>query len=162
MNDQEKAVAAFLESKGITFSVTGGFETKREDWVCDQWQTRFSRPGKETLVEDYYTGTGHRKSKVKMPADIARLGPNILARVNWEKAYLKPVAPNAAGVLYSLIRDAQGAEQNFADWCSDYGYDSDSIKALNTYNACCAILTKVRAFFTREERAELDKLLEDY
>ncbi|MOA20040.1 hypothetical protein D3C78_1404570 [compost metagenome] len=97
-----------------------------------------------------------------MPADIARLRPNILARVEWEKRNLKPVAPCAASVLYNLIEDARGADQNFLDWCGDYGYDTDSRKAEKIYADCCDIRAKVNAFFNREEREQLASLLQDY
>ncbi|MNR67782.1 hypothetical protein D3C85_1919640 [compost metagenome] len=58
--------------------------------------------------------------------------------------------------------DSSGAEQNFHDWCSDFGYDNDSLKAQQTYNACCETLTKMRAFFTGTERTALNELLQDY
>lgn len=163
----EQAIDAWLLEKHVKFSVSGGTATKRDGWECDAWTYQLWRPSAEerngkTLEDSYYTGIGHRKSKVPMPPDIKRLAPRILARVWWEEANIKPVAPHAAGILHSLMLDASGAEQNFHDWCSDFGYDSDSIKHQNVYNACCQILTKVRMFFTAAERAELQVLLEDY
>ena len=169
INPIETAVNEYLKAQGITFAVFGGMATKRDDWECDAWQCKFSRYPKGvvngsdiTMTADFFTGVGHRKSKHPMPADIARLRPNILARVEWERMWLKPVAPNATTVLYSLLRDAEGAEQNFLDWCGDYGYDSDSMKAHKIYTACCEELQKVRTFFTNEERQALLELLQDY
>ncbi|QIG56934.1 hypothetical protein vBPaeSS2019XI_056 [Pseudomonas phage vB_Pae-SS2019XI] len=97
-----------------------------------------------------------------MPPDIARLAPRILARVEWEKRHLKPVAPCAADVLYCLLSDANGADQNFNDWCADFGYDPDSRKALATYDECSKVLADVRAFFSAAEREKLAELLEGY
>jgi hypothetical protein len=168
-NPIETAVNEYLKAQGITFAAFGGMETKRDDWTCDAWQCKFSRYPKGvvngsdiTLTTDYYTGVGHRESRVRMPADIARLRPNILMRVQWEKANLKAVAPTAASVLYSLLLDSSGAEQNFLDWCGDYGYDSDSMKAHKIYTDCCEQLQKVRVFFTNEERQAMQELLQDY
>lgn len=161
-NPIEIAVADYLTEKGVTFKATGGTATIRDGWECDHWSVSFIRDGKPTIVTDYYTGVGHRESKRPMPMDIARLGSKILARVQWERENLKPVAPPAAGVLYSLLSDARFGESNFHDFCDELGYDADSIKHLNIYNACCETLKQMRSFFTNVERNELDELLQDY
>src|SRR5260221_530649 len=71
-----------------------------------------------------------------------------LAYEKWERANLKPVAPVAADVLYSLLSDATADQQSFNDWCADLGCNADSIKALNTYSACCEISKNLRRIFT--------------
>lgn len=43
-------------------------------------------------------------------------------------------APTAAGVLDCLLSDASSASESFEDWCGNYGYDTDSRKALASYN----------------------------
>ena len=45
--------------------------------------------------------------------------------------------PTAADVLNCLASDAAGFEnaRSFEDWCSEYGYDTDSRKAEKTYKA---------------------------
>lgn len=140
----EEAVAAYLAAHGITYAAALVGETKRDDWTCDEWRVRFTKRaqsgGKMAEMETrFYTGTGHRPKR---------------------HAFHKP--PTAASVLHSLLMDAQGAEQPFDCWAADYGYDTDSIKALNTYNACCEIRRQVNAFFTRDEREQLRAMLEDY
>lgn len=160
-NPIETAVNEYLKAQGVEFLAVGGVASKRDGWDCDAWLCKFSRQGKE-MFSDYYTGIGLRESRVRMPLDIARLRPNILMRVQWEKANLKAVAPTAASVLYSLLLDSSGAEQNFLDWCSEYGYDSDSMKAHKIYTGCCEQLQKVRVFFTNEERQAMQELLQEY
>lgn len=162
INPIETAVTEYLKAKGITFAAVLTGSGKRDDWECDSWSVSFSREGKERFVTEYHTGIGHRQSKQPMPADIARLGKNIVARVDWERMWVKPVAPHAVGVLSSVLLDSQGAEQNFLDWCDEYGYDSDSMKAHKVYTACCEQLQKVRAFFTNEERQAMQEILQDY
>lgn len=162
MTEQDKIVADYLQSIGADYSARLLGETTRDDWKCDEWRVAFQRKGKPMIATHYYTGTGHRKSARPMPADIARLGARILARVEWEKANVEPVKPTAARVLYSLILEAQGAEEPFDDWCADYGFDQDSRKALATCDACCAIHRQVNAFFTNDEREQLRTMLEDY
>lgn len=162
MTTTEKNVSDYLQAAGVDYSSRLLGETKRDDWTCDEWRICFKRDGKQSIETTYYTGTGYRKSARSMPADIARLGSRIIARVEWEKHNLKPVQPEVASVLHSLILDAQGAEQPFDYWCDEYGYDQDSRKALATYDACCAIRRQVNAFFSSEEREQLRAMLEDY
>lgn len=162
INPIETAITEYLNAKGITFAAVLTGSGKRDDWECDSWAVSFSREGKNSFSTDYHTGIGHRESKRPMPPEIARLGKNIIARVDWERTWLKAVAPHVAGVLYSVLMDSQGAEQNFLDWCDEYGYDNDSMKAHKVYTACCEILVKVRAFFTNEERQVMQELLQDY
>lgn len=53
-------------------------------------------------------------------------------------------APELADVLDSLASDAASfpldwhAEEAFADWCADYGYDTDSRKAYGTFKIIAA------------------------
>ena len=44
--------------------------------------------------------------------------------------------PNFNDILAGLISDAQGSDQEFAEWASDLGYDSDSIKAKAIWDQC--------------------------
>lgn len=157
----ENAVAEYLETQGVEFHAALVGETTRDSWTADQWNAIFTRTGKETLQLDYYTGTGHRKSKRPMPADIAR-NPRSVAHAQWVRDNMRPVAPPAAGVLYSVLLDAESADQPFEYWCADLGYDTDSRKALETYLQCQTIGVKVRRFFTPEERAHLAGMLEEY
>ena len=161
MNKQDKAIADYLASIGAQFGAALVGAIKRDKWDCDEWRAKFTKQGKE-LETVFYTGTGHRKSSAEMPADIARLGPRTLARVEWEKRNLKPVAPTAACVLYGLIMDGNACDYLFDDWCADYGYDTDSRKALDTYLECQAIGTKLSRFFTSEQRANIAAMLKDY
>lgn len=160
MNAQDKAVADYLKEQGVIFNAVCRGEVKRDEWLCDKWDITFSIRG-NTMETDYYTGTGHRKATQPVPDHVKR-NPRSIAAHDWLKAYMKPQTPTAASVLYSLLSDAQGSEQAFDYWCGDYGFDSDSIKAFNIYNACCAIRHKLYALFNPEQRQKLNQLLEDY
>jgi hypothetical protein len=162
INPIETTITEYLKAQGIKYSVVPLGAAKLDGWECDRWSVWFEREGKNILETTYHTGIGHRESKVPMPADIKRLAPNIMARVDWERMWVKPVAPHAAGVLSSLLLDSSSAEQNFHDWCDELGYDKDSIKAQGIYNACCETLTKMRSFFTGAERQAMQEILQDY
>ena len=151
-------VVEFLARANVKFSVHLVGETKRDDWKCDEWRTRFEA-GRADYENAYYTGTGHRKivrgfSASMMPG--ARM-----VRGQWQ-AEGKPQAPSAASVLHSWILDGRAIDQSFADWCANFGYDEDSRKALQTYSDCCEIGRKLRVIFSPTQRAELETLLQDY
>ena len=152
MNEQDKKAAEYLAAQGVTFSTRALGETSRDGWTCDEWRVAFEKraqSGAKTgeLKTAFYTGTGHRAKPAK--------------RMSRDNAP-RPVAPTAGSVLYSLLLDASGADENFHDWCDSFGYDSDSRKALATYEACCINRKDVHKFFTAAERAELAAILEDY
>ena len=38
--------------------------------------------------------------------------------------------------MYCLIVDSEACSETFESWCSNFGYDTDSRKAMDTYLAC--------------------------
>lgn len=44
--------------------------------------------------------------------------------------------PDLKEVLNCLFLDSSARETCFQDWCLDFGYDTDSIKAKSTYESC--------------------------
>lgn len=55
--------------------------------------------------------------------------------------------PTRKDVLESLFSDAQGVEYDgFEDWADNYGYDSDSRKALAIYEAVVEQTERLKAF----------------
>lgn len=138
----ENAVASYLESANVVFSVALAEKGARDEngWEHDLWKASLRREGHKPALypTKFRTGAGHRDK------------------------FGRPTRPSAASVLYCLLSDARGAEVNFYDWCDEYGYDSDSRKALAVYEACCETLAGLRAVLTAKERDELEKLLEDY
>lgn len=159
-DDIRVKVDAFLNEKNVQFDCTYVGKTVRraqskdeEDWPCDQWSVSFRKdvsfgyPNGETSFEtDYFTGLGLRK----------------IPKRNADPENAHPVKPDAADVLHSLVLDASVVNQSFNEWCSEYGYDSDSIRALNTYQSCCGIAEKLRAVFSGEDMETLRELLQDY
>lgn len=166
MSDATRAkVSTFLASHSVTFSATYTGETVKDgNWKCDGWRVSFTRAAgwdaghhwtePRKLETDFYTGTGHRK-----PSNIPTSYPAARgAKHRWEK----PHAPHAADVLSSLLLDAEAVDMSFTDWCDTFGSDSDSIKARNTYDACCAIGQELRNLFLAAEREELRTMLQDF
>jgi len=157
-NPTHEAVDALLAANGVTVAIAGAGATKRDDWECDAWRVTFRRSNKE-FTTDYFTGIGHRSKPT--PHHGASYTVNTLAWHSWQ-ATRKPVKPHVAGVLQSLILDASALDENFGDWCANFDYSEDSIKALGTYTACCDNGRKLRATLGRDLVEQLAKLLEDY
>lgn len=141
--ETKSAVANFLAGASVQFSVKAMGETMRDNWKCDAWRVTFSVT-RHSMATDYFTGTGHR-SKPKTRFDTA-----------------KPVAPKAADVLYSLLLDSEACNESFNDWCDNFGYSNDSLKAINTYQQCCKIGEDMRKVFSPDQMATLRELLQDY
>jgi hypothetical protein len=89
-------------------------------------------------VTTYYTGPGLRNKRTG-----------------------RPVRPTVANVLHSLFMDASAADESFSDWCDNLGYSDDSIKALNTYKACCDIAKHLRQQFDPETRAKIQAAIQE-
>lgn len=128
-----------IEALPIKIDYVG--ETVRDnEWKCDQWRVQLtSKAGYWST--DYFTGLGHRGK------------PDA-----WGKA--KPKRPQVADVLYSLFMDASAADNNFNDWCDEYGYSDDSLKALNIYKQCLETATALRKHFSPEQRQAIQAIIE--
>lgn len=178
MTDYDKIkdeVDAKLKDFGITYNARYCGETvKWENQKVDHFRITLG-----TFETDYCMGLGNRK----IPANYANASPETLIRAaggfgchgqyhpksDYDRRMLKqakeklakPTAPRAADVLYSLFSDASAADMSFLDWCSDYGMNSDSIKDLGVYNACCEIGIKMRGIFTHAQREALRELTQE-
>ena len=158
-NAQDVAVDEYLAAHGVTFTATLVGETDRDGWTCDEWRVklvkRAASGGKAgEMAMPYFTGTGHRQT-LKQRASKDPHG-------RFTSNNVRPVAPTAASVLHSLLLDATSADENFYDWCANFGYDTDSRKALNIYEACCIARADLHKLFTPVEREALAAILEDY
>lgn len=64
---------------------------------------------------------------------------------------------DAYDVLACISGDVNCPE-SFEDFCSEYGYDRDSIKALQSFRRCSAFAKRLRSFFTAEEIEQLQEI----
>ena len=92
-----------------------------------------------------------RKSLVNPGATFALLVPK-KAR---EAKALAADKIKAYDVLACLTKHEPGS---FKSFCGDFGYDTDSISARDTWQAVCEEWEKVSSFFTREELEELQEI----
>ncbi len=107
-----------------------------KDWqaTADQWLFIFDNG----ITCPYYTGIGYRVVATHDKAEFNRLKHATLTPHGLEQflRLSKPVKPDIKGLIYSLWTDKSAENMSFKDWCADFGYDTDSRKALETYEAC--------------------------
>lgn len=73
----------------------------------------------------------------------------------------RPKKPTKKDILSAMImNDVSGLD--FNDFCNEFGYNNDSIKALKVYEACKRETKAYYDMFDSEEREILRELLEDY
>jgi hypothetical protein len=44
--------------------------------------------------------------------------------------------PTASDLVWAVVIDSEALNESFKDWCDNFGYTTDSIKARSTYRAC--------------------------
>jgi hypothetical protein len=180
--EQDLQVAEFLKSINVNYSVkwVGIAGEKTSFSGSDQWQITFKKAGKFSESFDFYTGSGHRINNIGLslsPAnkryiESVKAVTGLLLGIERDSKREKlvknvfvqsyAVTPTQASVLYCLLLDAESGSLSFDDFCSDFGYDSDSISDFKTYQACMAITKQVQKLFTSSERQQLQELLQDY
>lgn len=146
----ETATVDFLASLSVRVDVSqAGENINRDGWTCDGWRVTFWR-GKTRESFDYFTGTGHRVNPYKK------------GHFLYSTHKARPVLPHVAGVLACLLADSEVSNLSFSDWCDAFGFDSDSIKAFNTYRQCEESAKKFISLFGRENVQKLRDILSDY
>jgi hypothetical protein len=128
-----------FERLPVTVRLVG--EIVRDDnWTCDEWAVTFKNGEWRT---SYFTGTGLR-AKPKTRWDLPR-----------------PVKPKIRDIMECLLMDAEAGNMGFSEWCSHYGYDNDSLKALNTYRQCEDTLGHLLRVFSRVELEAMRQAIEE-
>lgn len=151
-----------------------GFDHKKE---MDSWLFDFSNENwNKTERFFFYTGIGHRfikKSNYKYPKPchtVKHITNNDLKMMQAHSkkfntffgATVSVMEPEIASLLHSLVLDSQAKHESFNDWCDNFGYNNDSLKALNTYQECCKIADQLYGFFPRDTVKKFESILEDY
>lgn len=154
-------VITLLTNAGIKFNIIpAGFGLKRDNWECDGWVLQLHK-NNNTQMFEYYTGIGHR-TPIPKPMDNGPMPRKGTLMYELLEKQRKPVTPELCGIIHSLNIDSQALSESFYNWCDNFGYDSDSIKALNIYNACCDNAKKYYSVVDRATQAQLEVILQDY
>ena len=171
LSETEQAVETFVTGDcAVKYATTYTGAQKREGWECDGWCFTMKNQSFE-----YFTGLGHREkvnldTRLRAALDFPGLTEkDKKGQTTYGRRYLQqvqelraPQIPPIAGLLYSLILDGSAGNESFASWCDSFGYDSDSRKALATYEACQQGFDKLRKVFAPAQIAHIQELLQEY
>lgn len=186
MKTQTETPASVIERMAITLECSTPLGGVDGDWPFIGYQCRLIRNGREVWAGPYKLGIGHVKIpkireglpfshgiqftqeegycwnvlKLRPHADIKdkALQSSLCAKL----AIAQKVIPKLTDVLHSLLLDGAAIDRTFEDWCAELGYDSDSIRALETFQACERIGKQLARGFTREELEELREAFAEY
>lgn len=103
------------------------------EWPCFEWRVTLTREGRKYVLP-YKMGLGHIQTPCGKRIQHGRYRNRPCDHIRCEGKE-KPTAPTLYDVFCSLKADATMGE-TFHDWCGNYGYDTDSRKAMETYIAC--------------------------
>ena len=70
--------------------------------------------------------------------------------------------PELKEVIYALLNDSYAGSIRFEDFCSEFGYDTDSRRAFATWEACKVTREKLGKLFSPDEIAEFEVEFQDY
>lgn len=83
-----------------------------------------------------------------LPAGVGISGRRTLEQAEAEKVLHNAFRPNLVDVVQPLLCDAEGVDaRTFDEWAGDYGYDTDSRRALEIYLHCQEIARVMRQLF---------------
>ena len=185
INEQDTKTAEYLKSIGVSYDVNHTAEMLHDkEWQHDLFYIVFTAKNHKVEGFEYKTGIGHRITpptykngrqafgySTEQQRELKKLRELIgkSGLIEAKKAVTKCVTnkeaitmPTQASVLYGLVLDSSAGDESLPDWCDNYGYDSDSMKALSIYNACIENAKKLNNIFTREQLEAISELLEGY
>ena len=160
-----------IKSKFIPFSKS---RYKDDEILSLNWEITLLKNEKEILSSDYSMGTGHcpanktnnKGSNLKeMIAKECEEGfetwyGNALYYVHVNKK--KPIHPDMVNFVWCIFCDARYGTDNFEDFCSNFGYDTDSRRAEKMWKESVEIAAKFYSSFTTDEINKLEEIYQDY
>lgn len=130
----------------------------REKMPSLNWRVTLEHKGREVFSFDYSAGSAHcpayRKRFKGAINPTAEKADAIRKECERGREYTgwaggcngKPIEPDARQVISAILHDCGALDAGcFPDWCAEYGFDADSIKARKTYDECIAQAVALRA-----------------
>lgn len=183
MNDHIE-LDAFIASLGLNYMATfvpqSQSRNANEKHRSLNWRVNLSKgygtevhPARMVIETDYMQGIGHIPEDWQVRARHRGAHRNCIMIDNYERGVaesgrygiahqIKLPPPPLRDVLYGLVLDGSAADELFEDWCDNFGYDTDSRKAEETYNVCRDHGLKLRRMIGAENLGKLSELFQDY
>lgn len=150
--DYHQQAETFLARNRIKFRAT------LSDSKTPTWEGPHGHHYRVTLSKPSREGT-HTRNCVCIACRIgkrpsSRLAFDFWGSVNDAKAGKHP---SAYDVLACISSD-ENCPDTFEDFCAEYGYETDSIKALQTFRCCSRFAKRLREFFSPYEIEQLSEI----
>jgi hypothetical protein len=165
------AMNVTLAAEFVPFSQS---RNKDEKGPSLNWKITLRKDGRDVLSCDYMQGCAHCPAynlSVKEAGNRdSILRDNLIRRECETGKTARPALiggkkidpPDLADVFYSLLLESSAIDSGgFADWCAEYGYSEDSIKARAMFDSCIDTALKLRGAFGESTLAQLRELFED-
>lgn len=135
------------------------------------FDVQLMRNGVAFMTVDYAMGIGHSPSYKALSRKY--VNQNCIALFDAmhtecltgrpAKSGAQRAAPKLANVMHCVLSDGRAIDSGgFSEWCNEFGYSDDSIKAKACYDACLQCGLKLRAAFGEAVLNELYELFQDY
>ena len=179
--DHTQAINLMLDAENIAVeSVFVPFSKSRNagsEHPTANWKVTLTHNGRPVVEADYTAGAAHLPSYKKLGKDARKLWADKILRLeaetgrphrdfSWGAAPVpgsKIIQPNRLDVVNALLLDGEAIEYaSFEDWASEFGFDSDSIKAKANYDECLSIGLRLRASLGDTLMAKLREAFADY
>lgn len=167
----------------LGYSLTAEFQPYKNDHML-RWLVTLRHDGREVWRGDYSAGEGHcpayradlprYEKRQLMDAELSTgfehywaesLNRPLMKRITTPNsghiAQRRPILPRLADVVSCLLLDMSAGEMTYDDFCSDFGYDTDSRKAYDIWLTCVDHAAKMRRLGA-ERIAQLRELMKDY
>ncbi len=179
MSEESKKIEETLTELGYAIESSGARGEVRGDWPCMAYAVQIFRNKRMIWTGAYRMGTGYRGPFPASPGQSSQwpfaaslyyalkanrnlVDKQLVADASAWIANRNKVRPPLADVIYSLLSDASGADETFSDWCGNYGYSDDSIKAREIYDTCRDIASALRRGIPAAELKTLEILFKNY
>lgn len=150
-NEYDQQADTFLSRHGLKFRATLS-DSKTPAWAKEGEETghhyRITIAKKPDYTLRDQRGAGYKLPERRLVFDFWGSVADARKGVTTATAY---------DVLACISGDAFTPE-TFADFCAEYGYESDSIKALQQFRRCDRFAKRLRAFFSEAELTELSEI----
>ena len=144
IKDTASLIRDILTANNINFSVSYVGINNDEEWPHYQWLFTLTKHKTAGVYFDFKTGLGLvHKPRTAQGRTLAE----------------SPTPPTIADLFYSLTLDNYAGGLNFADFCAEYGYSDDSIKAANIFKAIKQNSDKLNSILTLATIEQIAALL---
>ena len=125
---------------------------------------KLTETGAQFPNADQNSQTRHNKFRVTVKHNGRRVYFNFYdSHHKWEAGHVEMTEREILFAFYCFLSDGGAANENFADFCASFCYDTDSRRAYSIYQTCVKTLQKFRKLCPRANICDMvNELTENY